>query len=151
MKWFKEHKKAASIGLFLLVPFLIGCGVAFSGSGNGSDQKEQEASVTDEKKDTVTDEKSSDAEVKKRMLRKKRSLKKKRRPKKRQKRRKDRKKDDTKKTSTASATATTKKMKRKLLPISHPAIPVQRRQRQNPTDPVLPVAFRVSRSIHIPG
>ena len=60
MKWFKEHKKAASIGLagiFLLVLILIGCGVAFSGSGNGSDQKEQEASVTDEK--------SSDTEVKK--------------------------------------------------------------------------------------
>ena len=44
-----------------------------------------------------------------------------------------------------------KRMKQKLLPISHPAIPVQRRQRQNPTDPVLPVAVRVSRSIHIPG
>ena len=53
MKWFKEHKKAATIGLagiFLLVLILIGCGVAFSDSGNGSDQKEQEASVTDEKK-----------------------------------------------------------------------------------------------------
>ena len=84
MKWFKEHKKAASIGLagiFLLVLILIGCGVAFSGSGNGSDQKEQEASVTDEK--------SSDTEVKKEE--------------------KTEKKDDTKKTSTASATATTKK------------------------------------------
>ena len=50
MKWFKEHKKVATIGLagiFLLVLVLIGCGVAFSGSRNGSDQKEQEASVTD--------------------------------------------------------------------------------------------------------
>ena len=68
MKWFKEHKKAATIGLagiFLLVLILIGCGVAFSDSGNGSDQKEQEASVTDTKKDTVTEEKSSDTEVKK--------------------------------------------------------------------------------------
>ena len=68
MKWFKEHKKVATIGLagiFLLVLVLIGCGVAFSGSRNGSDQKEQEASVTDEKKDTVTEEKSSDTEVKK--------------------------------------------------------------------------------------
>ena len=89
MKWFKEHKKAASIGLFLLVLILIGCGVAFSGSGNGSDQKEQEASVTDTKKDTVTEEKSSDTEVKKEE--------------------KTEKKDDTKKTGTASATATTKK------------------------------------------
>ena len=53
MKWFKEHKKAATIGLagiFLLVLILIGCGVAFSDPGNGSDQKEQEASVTDTKK-----------------------------------------------------------------------------------------------------
>lgn len=68
MKWFKEHKKVATIGLagiFLLVLVLIGCGVAFSDSGNGSDQKEQEASVTDTKKDTVTEEKSSDTEVKK--------------------------------------------------------------------------------------
>ena len=65
MKWFKKHKKAASIGLFLLVLILIGCGVAFSDPGNGSDQKEQEASVTDEKKDTVKEEKSSDTEVKK--------------------------------------------------------------------------------------
>ena len=42
MKWFKEHKKVATIGLagiFLLVLILIGCGVAFSDSGNGSDQK----------------------------------------------------------------------------------------------------------------
>lgn len=33
MKWFKEHKKVATIGLagiFLLVLVLIGCGVAFS-------------------------------------------------------------------------------------------------------------------------
>ena len=68
MEWFKEHKKAATIGLagiFLLVLILIGCGVAFSDPGNGSDQKEQEASVTDEKKDTVKEEKSSDTEVKK--------------------------------------------------------------------------------------
>lgn len=65
MKWFKEHKKAASIGLFLLVLILIGCGVAFSDSGNGSDQKEQEASVTDTKKETAEEKKSSDAEVKK--------------------------------------------------------------------------------------
>ena len=99
MKWFKEHKKAASIGLFLLVLVLIGCGVAFSGSGNGSDQKEQEASVTDEKKDTVTDEKSSDAEVKKEDAAKEEA----------KKEEKTEKKDDTKKTGTASATATTKK------------------------------------------
>lgn len=68
MKWFKEHKKAATIGLagiFLLVLILIGCGVAFSDSGNGSDQKEQEASVTDTKKETAEEKKSSDAEVKK--------------------------------------------------------------------------------------
>ena len=44
MKWFKEHKKAASIGFFLLVLVLIGCGVAFSGPGNVSDQKEHKAS-----------------------------------------------------------------------------------------------------------
>ena len=60
MKWFKEHKKAASIGLFLLVLVLIGCGVAFSGPGNGSDQKEQKASVTDTKKETAEEKKSSD-------------------------------------------------------------------------------------------
>ena len=68
MKWFKEHKKVATIGLagiFLLVLILIGCGVAFSDSGNGSDQKEQEASVTDTKKETAEEKKSSDAEVKK--------------------------------------------------------------------------------------
>ena len=68
MEWFKEHKKAATIGLagiFLLVLILIGCGVAFSDLGNGSDQKEQEASVTDTKKETAEEEKSSDAEVKK--------------------------------------------------------------------------------------
>ena len=68
MKWFKEHKKAATIGLagiFLLVLILIGCGVAFSDPGNGSDQKEQEASVTDTKKETAEEKKSSDAEVKK--------------------------------------------------------------------------------------
>ena len=44
MKWFKEHKKVATIGLagiFLLVLILIGCGVAFSDSGNGSDQENE--------------------------------------------------------------------------------------------------------------
>ena len=85
MKWFKEHKKAAAIGLagiFLLVLILIGCGIAFSDSGNGSDQKEQEASVTDTKKETKEEAKKEE---------------------------KTEKKDDTKKTSTASATATTKK------------------------------------------
>ena len=85
MKWFKEHKKAATIGLagiFLLVLILIGCGVAFSDPGNGSDQKEQEASVTDTKKETKEEAKKEE---------------------------KTEKKDDTKKTSTASATATTKK------------------------------------------
>ena len=98
MKWFKEHKKVATIGLagiFLLVLVLIGCGVAFSGSRNGSDQKEQEASVTDEKKDTVTEEKSSDTEVKKEDAAKEDVS--------------EEKTDDTKKTGTASATATTKK------------------------------------------
>lgn len=102
MKWFKEHKKVATIGLagiFLLVLILIGCGVAFSDSGNGSDQKEQEASVTDTKKDTVTEEKSSDTEVKKEDAAKEEA----------KKEEKTEKKDDTKKTSTASATATTKK------------------------------------------
>ena len=54
MKWFKEHKKAASIGLFLLVLVLIGCGVAFSNSGNGSDQKEQENSSSSKPQHTHT-------------------------------------------------------------------------------------------------
>ena len=110
MKWFKEHKKAASIGLFLLVLILIGCGVAFSDSGNGSDQKEQEASVTDEKKDTVKEEKSSDTEVKKEDAAKEEvSEQKKETKEEAKKEEKTEKKDDTKKTSTASATATTKK------------------------------------------
>ena len=105
MKWFKEHKKAATIGLagiFLLVLILIGCGVAFSGSGNGSDQKEQEASVTDEK--------SSDTEVKKEDTAKEEVSEEKIETKEEAKKEeKTEKKDDTKKTSTASATATTKK------------------------------------------
>ena len=106
MKWFKEHKKAASIGLFLLVLILIGCGVAFSGSGNGSDQKEQEASVTDTKKDTAEEKKSSDAEVKKEDAVKEKVSEEKKETKEEE---KTEKKDDTKKTGTASATATTKK------------------------------------------
>ena len=105
MKWFKEHKKAATIGLagiFLLVLILIGCGVAFSDPGNGSDQKEQEASVTDEK--------SSDTEVKKEDTAKEEVSEEKIETKEEAKKEeKTEKKDDTKKTSTASATATTKK------------------------------------------
>ena len=105
MKWFKEHKKVATIGLagiFLLVLILIGCGVAFSDSGNGSDQKEQEASVTEEK--------SSDTEVKKEDAAKEEvSEQKKETKEEAKKEEKTEKKDDTKKTSTASATATTKK------------------------------------------
>ena len=57
MKWFKEYKKAATIGLagiFLLVLILIGCGVAFSDSGNGSDQKEQENSSSSKPQHTHT-------------------------------------------------------------------------------------------------
>ena len=113
MKWFKEHKKAATIGLvgiFLLVLILIGCGVAFSGPGNGSDQKEQEASVTDTKKETAEEEKSSDAEVKKEDAAKEEVSEEKTETKEEAKKEeKTEKKDDTKKTSTASATATTKK------------------------------------------
>ena len=113
MKWIKEHKKAATIGLagiFLLVLILIGCWSAFSDSGNGSDQKEQEASVTDEKKDTVKEEKSSDAEVKKEDAAKEDASEEKKETKEEAKKEeKTEKKDDTKKTSTASATATTKK------------------------------------------
>ena len=113
MKWFKEHKKAATIGLvgiFLLVLILIGCGVAFSGPGNGSDQKEQEASVTDTKKETAEEKKSSDAEVKKEdAVKEKVSEEKKETKEEAKKEEKTEKKDDTKKTSTASATATTKK------------------------------------------
>ena len=110
MKWFKEHKKAASIGLFLLVLVLIGCGVAFSGPGNGSDQKEQKASVTDTKKETAEEKKSSDAEVKKEdAVKEKVSEEKKETKEEAKKEEKTEKKDDTKKTSTASATATTKK------------------------------------------
>ena len=105
MKWFKEHKKVATFGLagiFLLVLILIGCGVAFSDSGNGSDQKEQEASVTEEK--------SSDTEVKKEDAAKEEvSEQKKETKEEAKKEEKTEKKDDTKKTSTASATATTKK------------------------------------------
>ena len=128
MKWFKEHKKVATIGLagiFLLVLVLIGCGVAFSGSRNGSDQKEQEASVTDEKKDTVTEEKSSDTEVKK----------------------EDAAKEDV--SVLHPLRLQPKKMKRKLPPVSHPAVPARRRQRQKQITPVLPIA--ASRSIRIPG
>ena len=153
MKWFKEHKKVATIGLagiFLLVLVLIGCGVAFSGSRNGSDQKEQEASVTDEKKDTVTEEKSSDTEVKKEDAAKEDvSEEKTETNEEAKKEEKTEKKDETKKTGTASATATTKKMKRKLPPVSHPAVPARRRQRQKQITPVLPIA--ASRSIRIPG
>ena len=113
MKWFKEHKKAASIGLagiFLLVLILIGCGVAFSDPGNGSDQKEQEASVTDTKKETAEEKKSSDAEVKKEDAAKEEASEEKKETKEEAKKEeKTEKKDDTKKTSTASATATTKK------------------------------------------
>ena len=110
MKWFKEHKKAASIGLFLLVLVLIGCGVAFSGPGNGSDQKEQKASVTDTKKETAEEKKSSDAEVKKEdAVKEKVSEEKKETKEEAKKEEKTEKKDDTKKTGTASATATTKK------------------------------------------
>ena len=113
MKWFKEHKKAATIGLagiFLLVLILIGCGVAFSDLGNGSDQKEQEASVTDTKKETAEEEKSSDAEVKKEDAAKEEVSEEKTETKEEAKKEeKTEKKDDTKKTSTASATATTKK------------------------------------------
>ena len=105
MKWFKEHKKVATIGLagiFLLVLVLIGCGVAFSGSRNGSDQKEQEASVTEEK--------SSDTEVKKEDAAKEEVSEEKTETKEEAKKEeKTEKKDDTKKTGTASATATTKK------------------------------------------
>ena len=96
MKWFKEHKKVATIGLagiFLLVLVLIGCGVAFSGSRNGSDQKEQKASVTDTKKETAEEKKSSDAEVKKEDAVKEKVSEEKKRDKRRgKKRRKDRKK-----------------------------------------------------------
>ena len=113
MKWFKEHKKAATIGLagiFLLVLILIGCGVAFSDSGNGSDQKEQKASVTDTKKETAEEKKSSDAEVKKEdAVKEKVSEEKKETKEEAKKEEKTEKKDDTKKTGTASATATTKK------------------------------------------
>ena len=113
MEWFKEHKKAATIGLagiFLLVLILIGCGVAFSDLGNGSDQKEQEASVTDTKKETAEEEKSSDAEVKKEDAAKEDASEEKKETKEEAKKEeKTEKKDDTKKTSTASATATTKK------------------------------------------
>ena len=113
MKWFKEHKKAATIGLagiFLLVLILIGCGVAFSDPGNGSDQKEQEASVTDTKKETAEEKKSSDAEVKKEDAAKEEASEEKKETKEEAKKEeKTEKKDDTKKTSTASATATTKK------------------------------------------
>ena len=109
MKWFKEHKKAASIGLFLLVLVLIGCGVAFSGPGNGSDQKEQKASVTDTKKETAEEKKSSDAEVKKEdAVKEKVSEEKKETKEEAKKEEKTEKKGDTKKTGTASATATTK-------------------------------------------
>ena len=114
MKWFKEHKKAASIGLFLLVLILIGCGVAFSDLGNGSDQKEQEASVTDTKKDTAEEKKSSDAEVKKEdAVKEKVSEEKIETKEEAKKEEKTEKKDDTKKTGTASATATTKKEEEK--------------------------------------
>ena len=113
MKWIKEHKKAATIGLagiFLLVLILIGCGVAFSDSGNGSDQKEQEASVTDTKKETAEEKKSSDAEVKKEdAVKEKVSEEKIETKEEAKKEEKTEKKDDTKKTGTASATATTKK------------------------------------------
>ena len=113
MEWFKEHKKAATIGLagiFLLVLILIGCGVAFSDLGNGSDQKEQEASVTDTKKETAEEEKSSDAEVKKEDAAKEEVSEEKTETKEEAKKEeKTEKKDDTKKTSTASAKATTKK------------------------------------------
>ena len=152
MKWFKKHKKAASIGLFLLVLILIGCGVAFSDSGNGSDQKEQEASVTDEKKDTVKEEKSSDAEVKKEDAAKEDASEEKKETKEEAKKEeKTEKRMIPRKPVLHQLRLRLKRMKRKLLPISHPAIPVQRRPKQNPTDPVLPVAVRVSRSIHIPG
>ena len=152
MKWFKKHKKAASIGLFLLVLILIGCGVAFSDSGNGSDQKEQEASVTDTKKDTVTEEKSSDTEVKKEDAAKEEVSEQKKETKEEAKKKKRQKKRMIpRKPVLHQLRLRLKRMKQKLLPISHPAIPVQKRQRQNPTDPVLPVAVRVSRSIHIPG
>lgn len=147
MKWFKEHKKAASIGLagiFLLVLILIGCGVAFSGSGNGSDQKEQEASVTDEK--------SSDTEVKKEDTAKEEVSEEKIETKEEAKKEeKTEKRMIPRKPVLHPLRLRLKRMKQKLLPISHPAIPVQRRPKQNPTDPVLPVAVRVSRSIHIPG
>ena len=113
MKWFKEHKKAATIGLagiFLLVLILIGCGVAFSDLGNGSDQKEQEASVTDTKKETAEEEKSSDAEVKKEDAAKEEVSEEKTETKEEAKKEeKTEKKDDTQKNGTASATATTKK------------------------------------------
>ncbi|MFR2114271.1 MAG: hypothetical protein ACLS5E_06325 [[Ruminococcus] lactaris] len=155
MKWFKEHKKVATIGLagiFLLVLVLIGCGVAFSGSRNGSDQKEQEASVTDQKKDTVTEEKSSDTEVKKEDAAKEDVSEEKTETKEEAKKEeKTEKRMIPRKPVLHQLRLRLKRMKQKLLPISHPAIPVQRRQRQNPTDPVLPVAVRVSRSIHIPG
>ena len=152
MKWFKEHKKAASIGLFLLVLVLIGCGVAFSDSGNGSDQKEQEASVTDTKKDTVTEEKSSDTEVKKEDTAKEEASEQKKETKEEAKKEeKTEKRMIPRKPVLHQLRLRLKRMKQKLLPISHPAIPVQRRPKQNPTDPVLPVAVRVSRSIHIPG
>lgn len=147
MKWFKEHKKVATIGLagiFLLVLILIGCGVAFSDSGNGSDQKEQEASVTEEK--------SSDTEVKKEDAAKEEvSEQKKETKEEAKKEEKTEKRMIPRKPVLHQLRLQPKKMKRKLLPISHPAIPVQRRPKQNPTDPVLPVAVRVSRSIHIPG
>jgi len=147
MKWIKKHKKAATIGLagiFLLVLILIGCGVAFSDSGNGSDQKEQEASVTDEK--------SSDAEVKKEDAAKEEVSEEKTETKEEAKKEeKTEKRMIPRKPVLHPLRLQPKKMKRKLLPVSHPAIPVQRRPKQNPTDPVLPVAVRVSRSIHIPG
>ena len=150
MKWFKEHKKAASIGLFLLVLVLIGCGVAFSDSGNGSDQKEQEASVTDTKKETAEEKKSSDAEVKKEDAVKEEVSEEKIETKEEAKKEeKTEKKMIPRKPVLHPLRLQPKRKKQNLPPVSRPAVPTRRRQRQKQIAPVLLVA--ASRSIHIPG
>ena len=126
---------------------LIGCGVAFSGSGNGSDQKEQEASVTDTKKDTAEEKKSSDAEVKKEDAVKEKVSEEKIETKEEAKRQK--KKMIPRKPVLHPLRLQPKRKKQNLPPVSRPAVPARRRQRQKQITPVLPIA--ASRSIRIPG
>ncbi len=66
MEWFRNirRQQPSDCRIFLLVLILIGCGVAFSDLGNGI-RSEGTGTVTDTKKETAEEEKSSDAEVKK--------------------------------------------------------------------------------------